>query len=86
LLSAPSGREKVRRHLAGAQKIWDLPSVTVVIIRKDLAERADKNFPTSFHTAPHQGKIALSHSPTFAVYIVGLVSNGSKAKAEFREW
>ncbi|PYT46208.1 MAG: 3-phosphoserine/phosphohydroxythreonine transaminase, partial [Acidobacteria bacterium] len=48
--------------------------VTVVIIRKDLAERADKNLPTLLQYRTHVKEKSLYHTPpTFAVYIVGLV-------------
>jgi len=59
---------------AGApEKSW--PSgVTVVIVRKDLAERADKNLPTLLQYRTHiKEKSLYPHAPTFAVYIVGLV-------------
>jgi phosphoserine aminotransferase len=45
-----------------------------VIIRKDLAERADKNLPTVLQYRTHIKEKSLYHTPpTFAVYIVGLV-------------
>ena len=46
----------------------------MVIIRKDLAERADKNLPTLLQYRTHIKEKSLYHTPpTFAVYIVGLV-------------
>jgi phosphoserine aminotransferase len=48
--------------------------VTVVIVRRDLAERADKNLPTLLQYRTHIKERSLYHTPpTFGVYIVGLV-------------
>jgi phosphoserine aminotransferase len=59
---------------AGAQKNLGPSGVTIVIIRKDLAERADKNLPTLLQYRTHIKENSLYHTPpTFAVYIVGLV-------------
>jgi len=59
---------------AGAQKNLGPSGVTVVIVRKDLAERADKNLPTLLQYRTHIKEKSLYHTPpTFAVYIVGLV-------------
>jgi len=59
---------------AGAQKNLGPSGVTVVILRKDLAERADKNLPTVLQYRTHIKEKSLYHTPpTFAVYIVGLV-------------
>ncbi len=59
---------------AGAQKNLGPSGVTVVIVRKDLAERADKNLPTLLQYRTHIKEKSLYHTPpTFAVYILGLV-------------
>jgi phosphoserine aminotransferase len=59
---------------AGAQKNLGPSGVTIVIIRKDLAERADKNLPTLLQYRTHIKEKSLYHTPpTFAVYVVGLV-------------
>ena len=59
---------------AGAQKNLGPSGVTIVIIRKDLAERVDKNLPTLLQYRTHIKETSLYHTPpTFAVYIVGLV-------------
>jgi phosphoserine aminotransferase len=59
---------------AGAQKNLGPSGATVVIVRKDLAERADKNLPTIFQYRTHIKEKSLYHTPpTFAVYIVGLM-------------
>ena len=59
---------------AGAQKNLGPSGATVVIIRKDLAERADKSLPTVLQYRTHIKEKSLYHTPpTFAVYVVGLV-------------
>ena len=58
---------------AGAQKNLGPSGVTVVIIRKDLAERADKNLPTILQYRTFIKEKSLYNTPpTFAIYIVGL--------------
>ena len=48
--------------------------MTIVIVRRDLAERADKNLPTLLQYRTHIKERSLYHTPpTFAVYVVGLV-------------
>jgi phosphoserine aminotransferase len=59
---------------AGAQKNLGPSGVTVVIVRKDFAERADKNLPTLLQYRTHIKERSLYHTPpTFAIYIVGLM-------------
>lgn len=59
---------------AGAQKNLGPSGVTIVILRKDLADRADKNLPTLFQYRTHIKEKSLYHTPpTFSVYVVGLV-------------
>lgn len=59
---------------AGAQKNLGPSGVTIVIIRKDLAERADKNLPTLLQYRTHIKERSLYNTPpTFAVYVLGLV-------------
>ena len=75
---------------AGAQKNLGPAGVTVVIIRRDVAERADKNLPTLMQYRSEIKEHSLFHTPpTFAVYIVGLVlewvaSQGGVVAAEKR--
>jgi phosphoserine aminotransferase len=75
---------------AGAQKNLGPSGVTVVIIRRDLAERADKKLPTLLQYRTEIKEQSLFHTPpTFAVYIVGLVlewvaAEGGVAAAEKR--
>jgi phosphoserine aminotransferase len=59
---------------AGAQKNLGPSGVTVVIIRRDLAERADKNLPTMLQYRTYVKEHSLYNTPpTFAVYVTGLV-------------
>jgi phosphoserine aminotransferase len=66
--------EKYGMIFAGAQKNLGPSGATIVVIRKDLAQRADKNLPTVLQYRTHIKEKSLYHTPpTFAVYIVGLV-------------
>ncbi len=74
IASRPVDVKKYGVIFAGAQKNLGPSGVTVVIIRKDLAERADKNLPTLLQYRTHIKEKSLYHTPpTFAIYIVGLV-------------
>ncbi len=74
IASRPIDVNKYGLIFAGAQKNLGPSGVTVVIIRKDLAERADKNLPTLLQYRTHIKEKSLYHTPpTFAVYVVGLV-------------
>ena len=66
---------------AGAQKNLGPSGVTVVIVRKDLAERADKSLPTLLQYRTHIKERSLYNTPpTFAVYIMGLVMEWMEAE------
>jgi phosphoserine aminotransferase len=74
IASRPVDVKKYGVIFAGAQKNLGPSGVTIVIVRKDLAERADKNLPTLLQYRTHIKEKSLYHTPpTFAVYIVGLV-------------
>ena len=74
IASRPIDVKKFGLIFAGAQKNLGPSGVTVVILRKDLAERADKNLPTLLQYRTHSKEKSLYHTPpTFAVYVVGLV-------------
>jgi phosphoserine aminotransferase len=74
IASRPIDVKKYGVIFAGAQKNLGPSGVTIVIIRKDLAERADKNLPTLLQYRTHIKEKSLYHTPpTFAIYIVGLV-------------
>ena len=75
IASRPIDVSKFGLIFAGAQKNLGPSGVTVVIVRKDLAERADKNLPTVLQYRTHIKEKSLYHTPpTFAVYILGLVA------------
>jgi phosphoserine aminotransferase len=66
---------------AGAQKNLGPSGATVVIIRKDLAERADKNLPTILQYRTQIKERSLYHTPpTFAIYVIGLVMEWIEAE------
>jgi phosphoserine aminotransferase len=74
IASRPTDVKKFGLIFAGAQKNLGPSGATIVIVRKDLAERADKNLPTLLQYRTHIKEKSLYHTPpTFAVYIVGLV-------------
>jgi len=75
IASRPVDVGKFGLIFAGAQKNLGPSGVTVVILRKDLAERADKNLPTVLQYRTHIKEKSLYHTPpTFAVYVLGLVT------------
>lgn len=74
IASRPVDVKKFGLIFAGAQKNLGPSGVTVVIVRKDLAERADKNLPTTLQYRTYIKEKSLYNTPpTFAVYIVALV-------------
>jgi phosphoserine aminotransferase len=74
IASRPVDVKKYGLIFAGAQKNLGPSGVTIVIVRKDLAERADKNLPTLMQYRTEIKEKSLYHTPpTFAIYIVGLV-------------
>jgi phosphoserine aminotransferase len=75
IASRPLDVKKFGLIFAGAQKNLGPSGVTLVIVRKDLAERADKNLPTIFQYRTHIKEKSLYHTPpTFAIYVVGLMT------------
>jgi phosphoserine aminotransferase len=81
ITSRPIDVSKFGLIFAGAQKNLGPSGVTVVIVRKDLAERADKNLPTLLQYRTHIKEKSLYHTPpTFAVYILSLVTEWMAAE------
>jgi phosphoserine aminotransferase len=81
IASRPVDVEKFGLIFAGAQKNLGPSGVTIVIVRKDLAERADKSLPTLLQYRTHIKERSLYNTPpTFAVYIVGLVMEWMEAE------
>jgi phosphoserine aminotransferase len=75
IASRPIDVSKYGLIFAGAQKNLGPSGVTVVIVRKDLAERADKNLPTVLqYRTQIKEKSLYNTPPTMAVYILGLVT------------
>jgi phosphoserine aminotransferase len=76
IASRPIDVSKFGLIFAGAQKNLGPSGVTVVIVRKDLAERADKNLPTVLQYRTFIKEKSLYNTPpTFAVYILSLVTD-----------
>lgn len=74
IASCPIDVSRFGLIFAGAQKNLGPSGVTLVIIRRDLAERADKNLPSLMQYRTHIKEKSLYHTPpTFAVYVCGLV-------------
>jgi phosphoserine aminotransferase len=81
IASRPIDVKKFGLIFAGAQKNLGPSGATVVIVRKDLAERADKNLPTLLQYRTHIKEKSLYHTPpTFAIYIIGLVMDWISAE------
>lgn len=81
IASRPVDVKKLGLIFAGAQKNLGPSGVTIVIVRKDLAERAGKNLPTVLQYRTHIKERSLYNTPpTFAVYIVGLVMEWMEAE------
>ncbi|MBN2325532.1 MAG: 3-phosphoserine/phosphohydroxythreonine transaminase [Candidatus Omnitrophica bacterium] len=74
ILSRPLDISKFGLIFAGAQKNIGPSGVTVVIVRKDLAERASENLPTMLQYRTHiNGGSLYNTPPTFAIYMSMLV-------------
>ncbi|HWL26242.1 MAG TPA: 3-phosphoserine/phosphohydroxythreonine transaminase [Ureibacillus sp.] len=74
ILSRPVDVSKFGMIYAGAQKNLGPSGVTVVIIRKDLLEKANKNIPTMLKYTTHADSNSLYNTPpTFGIYMLGEV-------------
>ena len=81
ILSRPLDVRRFGLIFAGAQKNLGPAGVTVVILRRDLAERAAASVPTLLQYRTHIKDHSLYHTPaTFVVYIVGLVLEWAAAQ------
>jgi len=75
-LSRPVAMEKYGILFACAQKNAGPAGVTVVIIRDDLVERSPANLPSMVnYKVLAEGKSLLNTPPTFAIYMVKLVTD-----------
>lgn len=74
ILSKPVDISKFGIIYAGAQKNLGPSGVTVVIIRKDLIEKANNNIPTMLKYSTHADNNSLYNTPpTFGIYMLGEV-------------
>jgi len=74
ILSRPIEIEKFGMIFAGAQKNLGPAGVTIVVMRKDLAERAGDSVPTMLNYNTHMSKQSMFNTPpVFGIYMVGLV-------------
>ncbi|KOS61908.1 3-phosphoserine/phosphohydroxythreonine transaminase [Lysinibacillus agricola] len=81
ILSKPIDVSKFGLIYAGAQKNLGPSGVTVVIIRKDLLEKANKNIPTMLKYSTHADSNSLYNTPpTFGIYMLGEVLKWVESK------
>jgi len=81
IASRPVDVKRFGLIFAGAQKNLGPSGVTVVIVRKDLVERADKSLPTLLQYRTHIKERSLYNTPpTFAIYVLGLVMEWMEAE------
>jgi len=74
IASRPMDLRQFGLIFAGAQKNLGPPGVTIVILRRDLAERASDRTAKILQYKTHIAEKSLYHTPpTFAIYIVGLM-------------
>lgn len=80
ILSRPIDISKFALIYAGAQKNLGPSGVTVVIIRDDLIEKANKDIPTMLKYSTHAKNNSLYNTPpTFGIYMLGEVLNWVKS-------
>ncbi len=78
-LSRPLDVNKFGMIYGGAQKNIGPAGVTLVILRRDLAERSPKSLPTMLNYNTHIGKGSMFNTPpTFGIYMVKLVAEWLK--------
>lgn len=86
ILSKPIDVSKFALIYAGAQKNLGPSGVTVVIIRKDLVEKANTNIPTLLKYSTHAKNNSLYNTPpTFGIYMLGEVLNWAKGTGGITE-
>lgn len=74
IMSKPVDVSKFAMIYAGAQKNLGPSGVTVVIMRKDMIERANKNLPAMLRYSTHAKNNSLYNTPpTFGIYMLGEV-------------
>ncbi len=86
ILSKPIDVNKFGLIYAGAQKNLGPSGVTVVIIRKDLLEKANKNIPTMLKYTTHADSNSLYNTPpTFGIYMLSEVLKWVESKGGVAE-
>ncbi len=81
ILSRPIDVARFGLIFAGAQKNLGASGVTIVIVKRDLAERADPKLPSLLQYRTEIKEHSLFHTPpTFAVYIVGLMLDWAESQ------
>jgi phosphoserine aminotransferase len=79
MLSRPFDTNQFGLIYAGAQKNLGPAGMALVVIRKDLAERADANLPTMFKYKTHiEANSLFNTCPTFTIYMYMLVTRWIK--------
>ncbi len=79
ILSRPFDATQFSMIYAGAQKNLGPSGVTLVVIRKDFVEKANKALPTMFKYATHLDKDSLYNTPPcFSIYTLMLVTRWFK--------
>src|SRR5699024_6883195 len=74
IMSKPIDIEKFDLIYAGTQKNLGPSGVTVVIIKKELLQKANSTIPTMFNFNTHADKNSLYNTPpTFGIYMLGEV-------------
>ncbi|RMH54839.1 MAG: 3-phosphoserine/phosphohydroxythreonine transaminase, partial [Candidatus Hydrogenedentota bacterium] len=74
ILSRPIDLSRFGLIFAGAQKNLGPAGVTLVIIRKDLSDRAPDDLPTMLDYRTHiKARSLYNTPPTYGIYLVGLV-------------
>lgn len=74
IMSRPINVDQFNLIYAGAQKNLGPSGVTVVIIHKDLLEKANENVPTALQYKTHAKSNSLYNTPpTFSIYMLGEV-------------
>lgn len=81
IMSKPVNVSKFAMIYAGAQKNLGPSGVTVVIVRKDLLEKANTEVPTILKYSTHADSNSLYNTPpTFGIYMLGEVLNWIEEK------
>ena len=86
ILSRPVDISKFGLIFAGAQKNAGPSGVTLVILRKALAEKAPATLPTMLQYRTYvKNKSLYNTPPTFGIYVVGLVAEWIEKQGGLRE-